>query len=393
MPLHADQLADTSRVELLRLARIYDFPSFVKKADIGRALAPRKLEDHVYADVPNKQFPCDDAVSTYLSALYYQEKRADFHPKDQARIDGRIETFATYWRILPVVKAAQVRWQETHRSTDAQLPDSDFADIWLSQDGRKERNLRMKTAMETKAAAEHLVAYRDAYSYERRHVIARRILEKTAKFGAAIGPQREFLERQAGMGCGKPSEIIALVRDRALMIGNAAVKTQFLKMAETIEKDPQRTLQPKSLVKLAETLDKLDRANGFVRRYADGLQRPDDVIFSATFSKAAAEVAQHVEFKTGNCYEKAAFRRLPLAEVKALFGDDFAGEVGTALGEVDVEKMAAIASTLPLGEASQLDTLLSDNGIAPSLRKAAAVRQGFDDSQIVAFADSYRRVG
>jgi hypothetical protein len=113
------------------------------------------------------------------------------------------------------------------------------------------------------------------------------------------------------------------------------------------------------------------------------------VIFKSTFCKIASEITQHVATTSGKYYEKEAFRRLPLADVTALFGDEFADRVKTPLGEVDAEKMAEEVATLPRPDAQLLDGLLSDNGITPVMHKAASAKQGFTKAQMEQVAAGY----
>ena len=390
MPSAVDHVADAAKgsVELVRLAKLYDFPDFVKNAT-DENLTPKHISKSAYADPRYNQFPCHTAASTWLSALFYQEKRAEFHVKDQRHIESRLSQSIEYFRIKAATDSIRARWEALHKNADDQLPDTAFAYVWVNEDGTKQRQLRMKTAAEVKAAAEYLVQYRDRFSFPQRHQMARRILEKAAAYGAGIGPQMEFLEKQAGRGVCDPREVVNFIEGRAAMVGNLELKTHFNKMAATIKAAPRRILQPETMLKLAETLDELDRRHGFVNRYNDGLTRPEDVIFAATFAKAASELAALVTTTSGRSYEKQALRKLSADDVRGLFGSDFTERVVTPLGEIDPEKMAEEVATLPRPDAEMLDGLLSENGITPSLTKGASVKQGFDDRQMSAIAESY----
>lgn len=389
MPFHADHVADKNGVELVRLAKLYEFPVFVKQANLDQTMNPGNLPPTVYADPVRKQFPCHTAASTWLSALYYQEKVAEFHPKDRVHIERLLEKYAGYWGIKPAVDYVRNRWKDLHKTAEEQLPDGDFAYVWVGDNGTKERHLRLKTAAEVKAAAEYLIEFRDRFPYGVRHVMSKKILEKAAKLGASIGPQREFLEKQAGMGVCDPDEVVSLVQNRALLVQNPDVKKHFLKMAATIKAAPRKALQPEMLVKLAETLDELDRRLGLVGKYSEGLPRPEDVVFKATFGKVSQDLYAHVATTSGKVYEKTAFKKLALGDVQELFGDEFADRVRTPLGDIDPEKMAEEVSTLPRPDAELLDGLLSDNGIIPVMKKAASAKQGFTLSEQQAWAAAY----
>lgn len=405
MPSRMDHVADVARggVELYRLSKLYPFPDFVKTASPDDSLSvPDNTPPTACADPVNKQFYCHTKASTWLSHLFYQEKKAEFHPKTREQIEKRLTQYADYWKIKAACDAIAHRWTELHKTAEDQLPDSSYAYVWVGDNGTKDRRYPLRSAMEVKAAAEWLEKYRDQIPYETRHTISKKILEKAASFGAGIRDHAVFLDRQAGRGVCDPAEVVAMIEKRAYAVPSGlgaqyddkgqltgGVRATFLKMAETVKTMPRQALQPGMLVKLATTIDILDRQLGLVPKYGDGLDRPDDVIFKAAFCKVAEELTAHVSTTSGNYYEKEAFRRLSVPDVTSLFGDEFASRVSTPLGEIDTEKMAEEVATLPRPDAQLLDGLLSDNGIMPVMRKAAAARQGFDRSQMEQIAAAY----
>lgn len=392
MPHNVDQVADSNHAELARLSGQYTFPAFVKKANIEEVAGPGRRAPSVYADPVRGQFPCDSAASTWLSCLFYREKKAEFHKKDQVQIEKRLEGYVDYWRIKPACDAIVTRWKELHKTADDKLPDSAYAYVWVDESGRKDRHLRMTTPAEVKAAAEYIETHRDRFTFAQRNTMARKILEKAASTGAAIRDNYEFLERQAGRGVCEPPEVVAMIRERALLVKDAALKDQFEKMAESVSTLPRAALTPDTLVKLAETVDTLDRQQNLVGHYQRGMCRPEDVIFKATFQKVAGELAGKVATTSGKVYEKSAFSRLQLADVEALFGSEFSRRVRTPLGDIDVEKMAEEVHTLPRPDAEMFDGLMSDNGIVPVLYKAASARQGLTREEMQGWASAYGTV-
>lgn len=405
MPALMDHVADVANggTELYRLAQLYPLPDFVKTADQSLHLqVPQGVAPTIYADPVNKQFPCHTNVSTWLSHLFYQEKRAEFHPKNQAQIEKRLAQYANYFKIKAACDAITQRWQELHKTAEDTLPDSAFAYVWVGENNEKQRHLVMRNPMEVKVAAEYVSQYHDRFSFPQRHGMAKRILEKAANLGASLGQHTQYLERQAGRGVCDPAEVVEAIEKRAMCIhadtgatrdgsGNltGGLRASFKKMAQCIKESPAQALQPDMLVKLAETLDQLDRQWKLDELYGKALTRPEDVIFKNTFSKTAEDLTKHVATTSGKTYEKSAFRKLALSEVRSLFGEDFAEQVKTPLGVIDPEKMASLVPTLPRPDAQLLDGLLSDNGIVPVLHKSAAARQGMTPEVINAIAASY----
>jgi hypothetical protein len=402
-----DHVADKSGIEMVRLAKQYAFPDFVKQANLEQTTA-KGLPPTVYADPrPGQmQFPCHTAASTWLSTLYYTEKRAEFHPKDREQIEARLDRFSSYWRIKSSTDAIKARWQELHKTAEEQLPDSMYAYVWTGEDGTKHRRLRLKTAAEVKAASDWLHEYRDRVPFSDRHVIAKKILEKSSAYGAGLGERREFVNKQAGLGCGDPREIVSMIEgrvrlvplDRGVTIKTGAdgkeertesLREHFLKIAQVIKEAPRKAMHPTMLVKLCETIDMLDRQQGWIGRYEHGLPRPDEVIFKVVFEKAAEDLKKVVSTTSGKVYEKSALAKIAVSDIEALFGSDFANRVTTKLGEVDPEKFAEEASALPRPDAELLDGLLSDSGVRPLLTKAASARQGFSVEEQRAWAEAY----
>lgn len=389
MPTLADHIADKNGVELARLSKLYAFPDFVKKADFGTLMADERRAVSVYADPVRRQYPCDNAASTWLSALYFLEKKAEFHPKDAARIQERLDHYVDYWRIKPAYVQLKTQHAGLHKEADAQLPDSAFAWVWTDEArGRKERRLRLKCAAEVQAACEWLHKYRDRIPYKDKYKIACRIKDAQAKFGAAIGDFVDFLDKQAGYGVCQPEEVVRLIEQRAYFARTPEQKEHIVKLAETVRSTPKVALQPTMLVKLAETVDTLDRALGLVKFYGDTLQRPEDVIFSATITKTAAELVRHVATSTGSVFEREALSKLALSDVRAVLGDEFADRVRTGL-QVDPEKMASELGALPRPDAALVEGLLAERGIGPVLRKAASARVGFNRAQLRKMAEAY----
>jgi len=397
MPSRQDPAA-ADAAELRRLAGRYDFPDFVKQADVRSALrAPPGTPAAACADPVNRQFWCHTKAATWLSHLLYHEKKASFQPQHRRLIEGRLAEFARFWQITPECAAVAARQAASARAEKAaadgsDLPDDAFAFVRRLPDGRTVRRYPLRSAAEVKAAAEWVRRHRDRIPFALRHEMATRILEKGAAYGTAFGDDlREFLDRQAGRGVCDPAEVVTAVRGRALLLADGPLRDSFLKMAEAIRATPAAFLHPTTLVRLADTLDRLDRKTGLAGRYGDGLARPEDVVFKATFHKAGQDLARVVTTTAGACYEKAAFRRLNADDLRDLFGREFAERVTNPLGQVDPEKMAEEVAALPRPDAEQLEAFLRQNGIAPLMRKAASARTGFTPAQLARLAAAYRR--
>lgn len=385
-----DPASDANYEELARLVKVYEFPEFVKKADLDETTKPSfGAAVSIYADPPHKRYPCHSAAATWLSAVYFQEKRAEFHPKIQQQIQQRLERYVDYFRIRPAYEQMLKQAQELHR--ESSLPDSSYAYVWVDEQGAKSRYLPMRSAMETKVAGDWLSTYADRLPFVDRHTIAIKILEKAASYGAGLGQElTEFLEKQAGMGVCDPTEVYEMIMHRALLASNQQQKAQIIKLAELVKDQPRIALQPDQLVKLAAAMDTTDQVLGLAGQYGEMLRRPEDVIFKVTFTKAAADRAELCALTTGNVYSHAQFEKLSREDVSSLFGDDFASEVCDGF-KVDGEKMAAVAHTLPRPDAVSLDGMMNEFGLQPQMQKHASSDKGLSNNDLEALAAAYIR--
>jgi hypothetical protein len=381
-----DPAADKNRTELVKLASRYSFPNFVRIADLDATMNPDNVAVTAYADPVHQKYACHTAAATWLSAAYFHEKSAEYHPKQRERICERLEKFANYFGIRSDYDAL-VKQADTLRGDD-QLPDSSYAYVWQSKDGSKERYYPMTNALQVKIAAEWLQHNQDRIPFADRNVIGNKILEKAARYGANLGECGDFIEKQAGRGIPDPTEVYSLLENRATLARKQEHKEAILKLAHAVKSTPRVALQPNELVKLAATVDMIDHAIGLKGKYTEVLPRPEDVIFKITYTKAASDMSRLCALQTGNVYEKEQLSKLAREDVVNLFGNDFANEVCTGL-DVDPEKLAEVAHTLPRPDAELLEHLLSEVGQRPQLNKAAEF-EPIDDKTLEAIAAAYR---
>lgn len=382
-----DHVADTNGAELARLAKLHTIPDFVKKADFNATRNPGPLPESAYADPRLKAYPCNSPESTYLSAMFFLDKKAEYHPKHAERVQGRLNAMVNFWGIKAAVDKLAEEHKEIYKSANDQLPDSSYAFVWVADNGVKERHLRMSNAIETKVAAAWLHKHRDELNFNDRRTVATKILEKAASYGASLGEHDMYIERQAGRGVCNPPEVVDMLRGRAKLAGQEKVAAEINKLADLVANKPQFSLDPNNLVKLAETVDTIDQTLRLAGKYTASIPRPEDVIFKATFKEASASVGNACSMTSGTVYDRGDFSKLDLSTVKAAFGDAFANEVQSGLG-VDPEKMASIAATLPRPDAELFDSIASEAGIRPLPIKSAA-SEAIEVEKMAAWAGQY----
>lgn len=366
-----DQSADTSGADLHRFSKLYEFPDFVKSASLENTLRPQGISRTAYADPRSKQFPCHTKAATWVSSLYFENRRNECHPKTAEMISSRLDHYADFWGIRNDLDDLRKKHSELCKNSEEALPDSAFAYVWEGDDGYKVRKCPMRNAVETQKAAAYLYKYRGVFPYIVRHDMAERIVKKANHFGADLHEFQTFLDKQNGRGVCRVEKVADMIRKRSLLTKNPDAKDRLMKLASTVEESPKAVFSPDRMIELCATLDDMDRRVLKLSQssYSPSIPRPEDVIFEATFKEARAEMDSLCSLTNGSTYDKHDFSKVALDDLRDLFGEDFVEEVRSGLS-VDPEKMAEVARTLPRNEADILDSVLSSNGIRPHLKQA-----------------------
>lgn len=370
-----DQNQDISGRETHRLTALFPPPEFVKTASQERLQGGENLQRHMYADPFDKLYPCHTAPATWMSALFFEDKRAAFEPGRAQKIEERLDAAASYFGITGLVKELRDKAAAATRVDLANLPDSSFAIVWADAAGNKDRHWPLRNATEVKFAAAHFKTHRDQFTFEDRHTIATKILEKAAEYGADTSEAEDTLHLAAGQGACAAKVASEMLRNRAALVArqNPEVAGGMLKLAEVVEGNPEQARTHETRLKLAAAVDEFDRANRLNRLYdAGGLPRAEEVLFAITEKVAADFMQAHVETTTGNVYNLEDLEKLAEDDVRSWMGDEFADAVTAGGVYLDRDKLAAIVPTLDRGMASTFDRLAAEKGVAPAVKSASA---------------------
>jgi hypothetical protein len=385
-----DYQTDDGR-ELHRLAKLYVLPAELGQVKLAELQPPANLGTQGFADDLNRLYPCFNRASTLLSSLYFLEKRGEIRRDLAPRVADRLNRAIHYFDLEDQVNQFERQYEANHKQAAEDLADSDFALVIEYDDQPKQRMYPLRNATEVKAAADYLYRYRDQIPWDLRHTMAERIADKADEHLAALGSLESFVHKQAGHGVGRPSDIVKEIRARSVVAKKADMKSMLQTLAAEIEARPAELLTNDRLVKLAGTLEAVDRSIGLTHQYDLGWRRPEDVLFAGLFKQAAEEVKDLCPLLSGTTYSINSFARLPLDRVRETLGDQVAN--GSRSGfDLDTRKFADIARTLPLGDAELLDRLLQDVGIEPVGHVASAALHEVPDEQLWSrLADVYER--
>lgn len=370
-----DQTQDVAGRETHRLTTLFACPDFVKSASHERTHGDETLPRHMYADQYNKLYPCHTAPATWLSALYFADKRASFDEKRAEEVHARIHAAAKFFGILGAVTELEEKVAAAGADDINSLSDDCFAIVWAADGGAKERHWPLRNATEVKFAAEHFNTYRDEFVFEDRQKVAEKILVKAAEHGADIGEQEHVLSLSAGFGSCAASVAGDMLRKRATLVQrhNQPAAVEMMKLASIVESNPEVSREHETRLKLAAVVDEFDRVNHLDRLYnGGGLPRPEEVLFAVTEKVARDFMHENVETTTGNVYALDDLEKLALEQVREWLGDDFADAVSAGGIYLDRDKLAAIVPTLDRGMASMFDRMVQESKIAAVVQTKAA---------------------
>lgn len=369
-----DQTRDIGGRETHRLLSLYGTPDFVKNAGHEKLCGdPETMPRHMYADPYRKLYPCHTAPATWMSSLFFSDKRASFDEKTAGEIQAKLEKSAEYFGIKGLMAQTQEKVAADTNNELAKLDDTHFAIVWADENGQTERHWPLRNAKEVKFAAAHFETYRDDFTFADRNKIANKILDKALEYGAPIAEQEHMLEAAAGRGMCAAKVAAQMLRERALLTkrSHSALSAELSKLAETIEANPDDARTEDCRLKLASVVDGFDRETKLFRLYdAGGLSRPEETLFAITEKVARDFTSQHVQTTTGNVYDLDDLEKLAVEEVRNWMGDDFVDAVSDGGVFMDRSKLAAIVPTLDRGMAATLDRLLTESGASPAVKAA-----------------------
>lgn len=384
-----DHTQDLSGADQHRLINLFPPPDFVKQAAHEQLYGdPEKLAPHVYAYESQRTYPCHTKAATWMSALFFADKRDTLPPAVVPQIADRILKTAAYWKIQPGVEELWEKVAAAKKSGEADLRDDQFALVW-EHAGRRERHYPVRTPAEVKLASEWFGKYHNDFVFADKHKIASKILAKADEFQAPVENQ-ELLHKCAGYGyCSKQDTANAWVKRADLAHRqHPQYAIEARNMAEVVRTATLDARDHSRRVKMAELLDQFDRQTNLHRLYDDGgLERPEDICFSITEKVASDFANSHVQTTTGAVYEKSALAALDLDTVRSWFGDDIAEACGPL--ELDVEKLASIIPTLPRPDAQAFERMATSAGVSVAAREKSAADQGMTLDELHEFAQRY----
>jgi len=337
-------------------------PDFVKNAAPTDPSEISALPRQVFADAINRKFPCHTKSATWLSQLYFLESRHMYPTRRASEVQDRISKAAAYFAIGGDVKSAASEW-EKHQLTTRELGDGDYA-VVTDHNGEKIRALPIANAEDVVKAASTVVQNRKNYPFDLRHIAARKILHKASELQVQLDDVVEnYLYKAAGFGTTTPERAAEKLGLRVLMMPKSAsdMRTRGAKLAKTVA--AMEEIPIKELVKLAQLVDRIDAEFGIRHHYDEGVETPEEIFFELTEKKAHKVKDSYIQLTTGTLLPIEVIGKLPTDKLAAALGNDFLKAVTADKSlDIDLDKFARIARTLPRNDAMLLERAIAAAG-------------------------------
>jgi hypothetical protein len=358
----ADVTDDQSNKMLYKFSRLIDFPKFVKEAEAIEPAEVATLPQQVFADPTARKFPCHTKAATWLSQLYFLEAQHNYPTLRAQEVQGRINKAAAYFAIEDTTKEAAELWEQ-HNTPEQIVDDKDYAMIF-EQDGKTVRHLPINNEVNIKAAAQKLFEKQARYPFDLRQIAARKILHNATEHKAQLDDTvEEYLYKAAGFGMTTPARAAEKLGMRALMMPKEAgdMRTKMAKLTKSVL--AMKEIPLPELTKLAEIVDRVDTEFGFYQHYNDGIDTPEEIFFELTEKRASALKNEYIQLTTGTLLPVDMIHALPIAKIATTVGADFLKAIISDSNlDIDIEKFARVAPTLPRDDALLLERAIQSAG-------------------------------
>lgn len=362
-----DPTTDTQLIELTKLSQLYEFPDFLKQADIEETMSPSDIPLNSYALPQASMYPCHTKAGTALSIIYYFDKRGEFQAKTQLMIEDRLAKAAEYFGLSDFIEAVEKKADEANKPTT--LPDSAYVYVEVV-DGVKVGYEAMVDAVTTKRAADWLLSQQDVIPYAVRKGMAERILFKVAEFNVGLKEQAlESLEKNAGRGYPDTAKLASCLQRRAKLAQDEESRSHLRQVAESILSVSKEASASLDWGFLVNALEAFDERHNLRTKYAHLVERPVDVIFEVNSVKLARDCGQQVQLSNGTMYSEDSFTKLSKDALAGVFGEDFASAACNDGHQVDPGFFKTASAYLTQQQSLLLETLLKQAGEMPVVER------------------------
>lgn len=347
MKFSLDQTTDYSHRELYSLLHDTALPSFVKEAEVDDAQSVASLSKEAFADQYNKAFPIHTPSATYLSNVYFLNKKAaltkEWGENYTETVHTRIKQAAALHEILDSMfeyeKIATAKNEEDYQTQH--IFTAKFA-------GMEYPLFPFKTAEELVKNANGFVSQVSCLPFEWRREIAQNFIKKAIELEVDELP--DLIGKYAGYFYPNKAEVEIELWRRESKLKTAEAKELYAEAKDKLAKASNN----EDYFKLAQALEHAEIQDGatFNQKIASVLGDPVDRIFTLTIEK----VAGMLDFISmgGEKFDIQALQKISSEVYKEAFGVE--------LDPKKAEDLRDILPTMPLSDVSLFKEL---SGVQP----------------------------
>lgn len=280
------------------------------------------LPDDAFAWPEKRAYPVHSREHATLSRAY----RDGMGGKVPAHVDTTIKEALEVYGVDEALFA---------RTKVAAVSPLDDASNYLLPDIRR---LRVMEAGHVKVAADRLIQQGDRLSPGHRVLAGARLVEKAAFFGVRISDE---VRKMAGL-VATSTPVLADWLDARSQAASAEFRDGYAKLAAEVRRMPDELRDCGIQARLASALEELDELSGLDRQWGRRLPDPHASVFNTT------KVAGPGVTLAGRFIPMERMAAYPTSFYADALGPDIVREATDLGGRLDVEKLAAVLSTLPV---------------------------------------------
>lgn len=350
MKIPFDQSFDTSNYGVYTLLNGVDLPVYVKEAELEEREELIKNAAETFADTHHKWYPINNPANTYVSRVFFTEKKAELTQKfGQSYVDevqGRLADAASMFGITADLDRYQQLVVE-RREKQAGVAEHIVS---LTLDDVPVELWPVKTAEEFSKAAEVFVHSINKFPFAWRTKIAREFVDKASHY--QVNELPDLLCKYAMMFYPDVPQVTRELARRREKLANEKYKER---VNEYIEAVPNLT-DKVDFMKIAANMHFMEQEEGLYDKEATVLVLPDivDSLFTLPVSKIA-EKLDIVEMG-GEIFDMTDLQKVSADRYKQAFGFD--------VDPANSETLREVLPTMPRSDVALFKEL---TGIQPAV--------------------------
>lgn len=320
-----DQYHDPSFTMLYHLLEHQpEVAEFVKHAEL-EAVDEDQLPAEAFAWPERRRFPIDTAENTVLSSLYRAKVAAV-----PAEVDELLKTAQTVYGVNEMMLRAQDQEKVAQEAVPEEQPI-----FLLPRLGR----LRVKTAEDVPIAEKALLEQYTKLGIEDRAEGFINLVKVARDKGVKLQPQTH---QMAGMTVCTTKVAMDYIESRRCATDVPLFQQAYEKLASAFQHRGEFLQDRDELVKVADTLARLDAMAGLQGHYDKRIPDPIKTVFNTT------KLAEEMLDIAGRSIELSKLAAMPPTFWEDVIGADLAKEITDSAGYVDATKLGQVVPTLPL---------------------------------------------